>query len=319
MAGGVWRIGLDLSTRDSLSPRAFPRLATMRPRLYADLLGFVRAACTHASQAGRELPVLPFYVKEHAVGWLRPSFADQLRRWPHFFEVTTAYVTLRAKPETAAGRSAALAVVTRELARDGVIRGWRDELVSVSHHYAAPELLRIERAASRHFGIMGYGAHANGFMRTGGLVHAWIARRSADKSIDPDKMDNLVGGRIAAGLTVDETLRKEAWEEAGIAPSLLEGVNCLGAVRVEYSVPEGLHREILFVHDLWLPDDFKPANQDGEVSEIRLFPIEEVIGNILAGDFTLDAGAVTIDGLLRLGAVIPEDAQYLDILRLLKP
>ena len=123
----------------------------------------------------------------------------------------------------------------------------------------------------------------------------------------------------SAGLTVDETLRKEAWEEAGIAPALLEGVNCLGAVRVEYSVPEGLHREILFVHDLWLPQDFKPANQDGEVSEIRLFPVEEVIRNILAGDFTLDAGAVMVDGLLRLGAVMPEDAQYLDILWLLKP
>jgi hypothetical protein len=39
----------------------------------------------------------------------------------------------------------------------------------------------------------------------------------------------------------------------------------------------------------------------------------------VAGDFTLDAGAVMIDGLLRLGAVLPEDAQYLDLLRLLKP
>ena len=291
----------------------------MRPRLYADLLGFLRAACTHASHSGLELPVLPFYVKEHAVGWLRPSFADQLRRWPHVFEVNPAYVTLRAKPDTAAGRTAAMAEVTRELARDGVIRGWRDEIVSVSHHYAAPELLRIERAATRHFGMIGYGAHLNGFTRIGGLVHAWIARRSPGKHVDPDKMDNLVGGRIPAGLTVDETLRKESWEEAGIAPSLLAGVNCLGAVRVEYSVPEGLHREILFVHDLWLPPEFKPANQDGEVSEIRLYPIEEVIVNILAGDFTLDAGAVMIDGLLRLGAVLPEDAQYLDLLRLMKP
>ena len=96
-------------------------------------------------------------------------------------------------------------------------------------------------------------------------------------------------------------------------------MNCLGAVRVEYSVPEGLHREILFVHDMWLPADFKPTNQDGEVSQITLFPIEEVIRNILAGDFTLDAGAVMIDGLLRLGAVMPEDVQYLDLLRLLKP
>lgn len=291
----------------------------MRPRIYADLLGFLRAACTHASQSGRELPVLPFYVKEHAVGWLRPSFADLLRRWPHVFEVNPAYVRLHAKPDNAQGRSDAMAEVTRDLARDGVIRGWRDELVSISHHYAAPELFRVERAASRHFGLMCYGAHMNGFVRTNGLAHAWIARRSPDKHVDGGKLDNLVGGRIAAGMSVDETLRKEAWEEAGIPPAMLGEVSCLGAVRVEYSVPEGLHREIMFVHDLWVPEDFKPANQDGEVSEIRCLPVEEVLQNLLTGDFTLDAGTVTIDGLLRLGAVLPEDRQYLDMLRLMKP
>lgn len=291
----------------------------MRPRVYSDLLGLLRAACTHASHSGRELPVLPFYVREHVVGWLRPSFADLLRRWPHVFEVNDAYVSLRAKPDTPAGRTDAMTEVIRDLHRDGVLTGWRDEQVSVSHHYAAPELLRMERCACRHFGVMVYGAHLNGFTRVEGLPHAWIARRSADKPIDPDRLDNLVGGRIPAGLTVDETLRKEAWEEAGIAPSLLAGLNCLGAVRVEYSVPEGLHREILFVHDLWLPPEFKPVNQDGEVSEIRRMALEDVVQSLLTGDFTLDAGAVTIDGLLRLGAVMPEDPQYLDLLRLLKP
>jgi 8-oxo-dGTP pyrophosphatase MutT (NUDIX family) len=291
----------------------------MRTRLHADLLGFVRAACTHASHAGRELPALPFYVKEHVVGWLRPSFADQLRRWPHVFEVGEAFVALKAKPDTPQGRSAAMAEVIKELARDGIVTGWRDELVSVMHHYGQPELLRIERAASRHFGIMGYGAHLNGFTRRGGTVHAWIARRSADKPVDPDRLDNLVGGRISAGMSVDETLRKEAWEEAGIAPGLLGDLECLGAVRVEYSVPEGLHREILFVHDLWLAESFKPQNQDGEVADIRSMPVEDVLQNLLAGDFTLDAGVVMIDGLLRLGAVMPEDPQYLDLLRLMKP
>jgi hypothetical protein len=44
-----------------------------------------------------------------------------------------------------------------------------------------------------------------------------------------------------------------------------------------------------------------------------------VVTSLLAGEFTLDAGAVTIDGLLRLGAVMPEDPQYLDLLRMLKP
>jgi 8-oxo-dGTP pyrophosphatase MutT (NUDIX family) len=291
----------------------------MRPRVYADLLSFVRVACTHASLAGPELPALPFYAGGEVVGWLRPSFADRLRRWPHVFEVGDTFVVLRTRPDTPAERTAAMATVTRELARDGVIPGWRDEPVSIAGRYAAPELFRVERAATRPFGFLAYAAHMNVFARIGGRVHVWIARRSAQKAIDPGKLDNLVGGRIAAGMSVDETLRKEAWEEAGMPPALLADVSCIGAVRVEYSVPEGLHREILFVHDLWVPPDFKPVNQDGEVSEIRLAPVEEVIQDILAGEFTLDAGAVMVDGLLRLGAVLPEDPQYLDLLRLTKP
>ena len=253
------------------------------------------------------------------MGWLRPSFADLLRRWPHVFEVDSAFVSLKAQPDTAAGRSEAMDRVARDLARDGVIRGWRNEVVSVAPRYGDPELLRIERAATRHFGLVAYATHLNGFTRRDGRVHVWIARRSADKSVDPGKLDNLVGGRIAAGMSVDETLRKEAWEEAGIPPAMLRDANCLGAVRTEYSVPEGLHREIMFVHDLWLAEDFTPANQDGEVSEIMLMPVEEVVQAILVGEFTLDAGTVMIDGLLRLGALPPEDRQYLELLRLMKP
>ena len=291
----------------------------MRPRLHADLLALVRAACTHASRAGNELPALPFYVREHVVGWLRPSFADPLRRWPHVFEVNEAYVRLVAKPDTPQGRTAAMEEVARELHRDGLLTGWRNESVSIAAHYGEPELFRVERCSTRRFGFLAYAAHLNGFTRRKGLAHAWIARRSPSKDVNPGKLDNLVGGRIAAGMSVDETLRKEAWEEAGIAPALLAGVNCLGALRTEYSVPEGLHREVIFVHDLWLPEDFRPANQDGEVSELRCMPVEEVLQDLLAGDFTLDAGVVMIDGLLRLGAVLPEDSQYLDLLRLMKP
>jgi len=291
----------------------------MRPRLYADLLGFVRAACTHASVTGTELPVLPFYVREHVVGWLRPSLAQELRRWPHVFEVNDAFVRLAPKPDTPQARTEAMDQVTRELSRDGFVPNWREEPVSVAPVYGQPELFRVERAATRPFGLMAYGAHLNGFTRRGGRDHAWIARRAPSKQVDPGRLDNLVGGRIAAGMSVDETLRKEAWEEAGIAPALLSGLNCVAAVRVEYSVPEGLHREVLFVHDLWLAEDFRPANQDGEVSELSCMPVEDVIERLLAGEFTLDAGVVMIDGLLRLGAVLPEDPSYLDLLRLMKP
>lgn len=294
-------------------------MSPVKARAFKDLSAILRAACTHASHAGREIPLLPFYVGEHAVGWLRPSFAEELRRWPHVFEVSPSWVTLKSRPDTPAGRSEAMAEVTRSLADEGMIRGWRNELVSVTHHYAAPELLRLERAATRHFGIVAFAAHANGFTRRDGRSHVWISRRSAEKTVDPGKLDNLVGGRISAGMTVDETIRKEAWEEAGIPPYHLEALYCTGAIRTEYSVPEGLHREILFVHDLWLPPDFIPINQDGEAQSIECLAVEDVVELMLEGEFTLDAAAVMIDALVRQGIPAPEDPQYLVLLRLLKP
>jgi 8-oxo-dGTP pyrophosphatase MutT (NUDIX family) len=118
---------------------------------------------------------------------------------------------------------------------------------------------------------------------------------------------------------VEETIRKEAWEEAGLAPAMLAGVPCVGALRVEYGVPEGLHREILFVHDLWLPPDFTPRNTDGEVAAHYCLGVPETIEALLAGEFTPDAGTVTVDALLRQGIVAPEDPDYLDLVRLPKP
>src|SRR5688572_8788385 len=115
----------------------------MRTRLYADLLAFARTACTHASRAGPELPAVPFYVRSHIVGWLRPSFADLLRRWPHVFEVTDSFAGLLVQPDTPAGRTAAMAEVGRELQRDGIVLGWRDEQVSIAERHGAPELLRV--------------------------------------------------------------------------------------------------------------------------------------------------------------------------------
>jgi 8-oxo-dGTP pyrophosphatase MutT (NUDIX family) len=233
--------------------------------------------------------------------------------------VNAAFVALRTTPDTPHGRTVALHEVTRALAKEGVIQGWRDEMVSVSHHYAAPELLRIERAATRHFGMIAYAAHLTGFTRRGGEPYLWIARRAASKSVDPDRLDNLVGGRIATGYTVAETIEKEAWEEAGIPTPLVRGLPCASVVRAEYSVPEGLHREIMFAHDLWFPEDFRPQNQDGEVARLYCLSVPETIEAMLEGEFTLDAGAVTVDAFLRHGILAPEDPQFLDLVRLLAP
>ncbi len=167
---------------------------------------------------------------------------------------------------TAAARSHALARVARALAADGLLTAWRDERYVVSPTFGAPPWFELERAAARYFGIRTYAAHVNGLVRRDGETAMWIARRSPDKPIDPGMLDNLVGGGVAVGQTVASTVIKEAWEEAGVAANTATLAQPAGAVHICREQPDGLQRETIFVHDLWLAPDFVPAGQDGEVS-----------------------------------------------------
>ncbi len=214
-----------------------------------------------------------------------------------------------------------MAEVARTLSERGELTAWRDERYAVAQAFGDEPLFLIERAAARYFGIETRAVHVNGVVGHGAETRMWIARRSAAKAIDPGMLDNLVGGGIAAGATAHETLIKEAWEEAGIPKTLAAAALPAGEVRVCREQPDGLQRETVYVHDLWLPTDFTPVNQDGEVVEQRLLDFDEAASLIAQRDgtdvVTGDASLVILDFLLRQGW-IPRDApEYaaLDALR----
>jgi 8-oxo-dGTP pyrophosphatase MutT (NUDIX family) len=138
----------------------------------------------------------------------------------------------------------------------------------------------------------------------------WLARRSPTKAIDPDLLDNLVGGGIAEGSDAESTLRKEAFEEAGIPPELATLARAAGTVEICRDQPDGLQRETIHVHDLWLPENFKPLNQDGEVVEHRLCAPQTVVSILDSDDITADASLVIVDFLLRHHCVARNDPSY---------
>jgi hypothetical protein len=129
------------------------------------------------------------------IGWLRPELAARLRAWPAVFAATAAEVRLLSHD--------ALAPVVEQLAHEGLIPGWRNE------RYRIAGLFDIERAAARPFGLATQAVHVNGIV---GDESMWLARRSASKATDPGMLDNVVGGGMTAGLSIEEILVKEAWE-----------------------------------------------------------------------------------------------------------
>ena len=250
----------------------------------------------------------PFYCAGIRLGWVRNDHLPALARRSEVFVVEDDRVSLSARLATPAQRTDALAAAMRALAAEGAIRGWRDEAYAIAESFGAPPLFHIERAAVRMLGLTSCAVHVNGVVGWGRDCRMWVARRSAQKPIDPGLLDNLVGGGLAAGLSVEQTLVKEGWEEAGIAADTMRRCIAGAQLRVSREVTEGLQSELVFTHDLELPTDFTPVNRDGEVAGFRLLPIGEVIALLRDSDeLTLDASLVMLEFLLRRGYIGPDE------------
>ena len=248
----------------------------------------------------------PFEIGGKRAGFIRRDFVARLRHWPEIFEVDEGRVQLSASLADEPGRGAALAEVARALERDGAIRGWRDETYAVRTRPQDPPLFHIERAAMRFFGLTSAASHLNAYVRGADGLRVWVARRSATKSIDPGLLDTLVGGGVPSGQDPWQALLRESHEEAGIAHGLASRAAAAGMLEVRHEVREGLHSEILYAHDLEVPADFRPRNVDGEVGEFMLLSGAQTAERIANGEFTVEAGLVTLDFLLRNGAVAAE-------------
>ncbi len=285
--------------------------------MHRTLAEFVKTTCIFDPADS----LLPFTVDGILAGWMKRSFAERLEEWPEYFTVRPRGVGMLGHFETPEHRSAAIAEVVESLAAQTVISGWRGELVTACETFYSPPLFHIERAATRHFGLTVYASHLNGLTVRDGVPCMWIGRRAESKSIDPGKLDNLVAGRIARGMTPIETLIKESLEEAGIAGDLARTAKGAGAVRCKREVEEGLHNEIIFVHDLVLPESFIPANQDGEVAEFTCMPIAELVSMLekKPENFTVDAVLVALDCLIRRGYLGSDREDYLDLIHALRP
>jgi 8-oxo-dGTP pyrophosphatase MutT (NUDIX family) len=267
-----------------------------------------------AALAPPKLPLVSLLVDGLRVGELTEPRARRLAAFDGVFALDDGGLSFRPALADAASRTQALERVARTLADEGALTAWRDERYEARAGDGLPPAFALERAAARYFGVRTQAVHVNGLVETDRGAAMWIARRSADKAIDPGMLDNLVGGGIAAGTSVADTLVKEAWEEAGIDAAAARKARSAGTLHVRRLEPDGLQYETIHVHDLWLPRDFVPANQDGEVAEHRLVPLDAMAA-LLANDqgadvVTADATLVAVDALLRLGTIDADAPLY---------
>ena len=175
--------------------------------------------------------------------------------------------------------AAALPAIARHLSDAGCYR-WRREAFDIRAEPDGPVLAQLDRGALPSFGVMAVGVHVNGLVRRPDGLHVWVARRAANKLLDPVKLDHIVAGGVPAGLTPAETLVKEAAEEAAIPASLARQAVAVATITYAMERPEGLRRDLLHCYDLELPEDFRPRAADGEVEAFELWPIARVMQTV---------------------------------------
>lgn len=255
----------------------------------------------------------PVLCDQAVIGSVAPQDVHALKEFGDILDVRGDDITLL--PGDHDSRSYAMTRVAQGLKDRGLVRGWRNERCAVAKIPGSAALFEIERAAVRFFGFWLMAVHLNIVTEKG----MWIATRSERKSIDPGLLDNAVAGGVCAGQSANQTLVKEAWEEAGITESLARTARHVSTLGVCRMTASGLQRERLFAYDLLVGDEFEPLNQDGEVAQFQLQSFDVVLRQLKELTlFSVDAGLVTLDCLVRHEHVPLTDLEHAEIRDALK-
>ncbi|KAI8851686.1 NUDIX hydrolase domain-like protein [Chytridium lagenaria] len=252
----------------------------------------------------------PLFIGTTPVGMVRPDVQKQVRNHPKVFIFSDRGIEINPLLSTPEERTNAVEAVLQQWRSEKLfpsLKGWRSERYSVWGE-DGEIIMQIERAGAGLLGFRAYGVHINGYVMDGDKTLMWVARRSFTKQTYPGMLDNLVGGGLPHGYDPKTCAVKECFEEAGLSSNQLVSLRSVSSISYFMDSPDrGLLPDFEFIYDLQVDKDWKPNCQDGEVAAFYLMTLDEVAEKLQAGEFTPEAGLVSLEFLIRFGHINPNN------------
>ena len=196
---------------------------------------------------------------------------------------------------------------------------WKNEAYAV---LGAREPFAIERSGSVLFGMVIQGAHLTVYTDTPQGLKIWVPRRASTRSQYPLKLDNTVAGGIAAGESPLECIAREATEEANLPEQLvLDNAVALEPLKWFHRASERGRTDgallvpcVSYVFELEVGADVQPEAVKGEMEELYLWDVKQVIDAIRRDDFKPSCAMVLMDFLIRHGFITAESEKEFDLI-----
>ncbi|KAI3641918.1 hypothetical protein MIR68_000028 [Amoeboaphelidium protococcarum] len=294
---------------------------------FVDFINFANSGLQQLNILGSQYAI-PWYIEDVLVGYMKPDFVKLvMSQCKDTFTMCDQNNRLVLNPRYSTFHQRSVAL------QDAMLKLYHSQLIKVKLRYelypvygevgSEEAVCVVERAFSKLLGIRQYGNHLNGYVidANTGEIKMYVCKRSQTKSQYPGMLDNLVGGGRPYLMRDFDNIVKEAWEEVSMPPEVARQCEQVGSVTfVKDHLESGIIRETEVIFDIDLSivskngDDFKPVPNDGEVSEIYLWSIKDVVNRLQ--EFTPEAGLIVIDFLIR-HKLIEQHPQYAQINELL--
>ena len=224
----------------------------------------------------KESNFFEFFIKNHHVGFIKKKNLNIINKFPNFFLLEKNKIFLKKEINNFQKRTYAINQVFIFLLKQKLISSKHREFFPVFKSFKSKPLLKVQRLMGPFFGFQFFGVHLNGFLKKNNKYFMWIGRRTK-KGNFPNDLDQIAAGGLPFNVTIKKNLIKESYEEANIDKKLVVKSKYDGIISYRVETKLGLSRHILFCYNLELPMNFIPKNNDGEITNFYLWPIEKIL------------------------------------------